>query len=111
MKQVQKEIKDKNMSDNQKLRQLKVDAKYQNEYQALLLEQQKKNHISLSNPFKVCSREQLQEVFANKTNPPAVGHYDPRKDKFMEASRIAHLDGEHATAEEAIRRKLELSKQ
>ena len=35
--------------------------------------------------FKSCSRERRIEIFANKTNPPPMGHYRPKK-AFVETS-------------------------
>ena len=50
-------------------------------------------------------------MFSNKSNPPPVGQYDPRKEKFMESIRTTHVDGEHLTAQYAQKRKFEIAKQ
>ena len=61
--------------------------------------------------FKVTSRDQYQEMFANKTNPPAVGQYHPNKERFLQAVRNPHLDPEHIAELEATKRKFDLSRQ
>ena len=60
--------------------------------------------------FKACSRERRIEIFANRTNPPPLGHYRP-KIEFTETSSFdPHINGEHETEKEALEKKFELAK-
>jgi hypothetical protein len=51
---------------------------------------------SFTSNFKSYSRERRQEIFASKTNPPAVGTYHPLSSEF---SRRTHINREHITTE------------
>ena len=60
-----------------------------------------------SNHFKVCSREKRTMAFSNKTNPPGVGHYHPKKEVILNHSRNPHIDSSHVNEFEAMKRKRE----
>jgi hypothetical protein len=65
------------------------------------------NFKSLTSNFKSYSRDRRDQIFSNKTNPPAVGAYHPIS---LDFSRTTHIDREHETTDQAIKRKLELGK-
>ena len=51
--------------------------------------------------FKSYSRDRRDEIFSNKTNPPAVGTYHPIRELTEPSSLIANIKGEHLNQKNA----------
>lgn len=49
-------------------------------------------------------------MFANRTNPPAVGHYRPKIEVVLEKPRLPHFNPHHVTSEQAFKKKFDVAK-
>ena len=61
---------------------------------------EQKKRLFTSN-FKSYSRDRRNQIFSNKTNPPPVGQYHPKKEMVQRKGRSSHFDPHHVTAVEA----------
>lgn len=111
MKKIEMEIQDNKLSEVEKLQKQLKDMKsgdksgmQEKDIVAKIVQLKQR---SFSNHFKVCSREKRTLAFSNKTNPPGVGHYHPRKEVILTNSRNPHIDSTHLNEFEAIKRKRE----
>lgn len=55
--------------------------------------------------FKTCSRDRYQEIFASKTNPPAVGHYRPNMGNIDPSKKCAMVRNTHENTKKALKLK------
>lgn len=105
MKKIEQDIQESKLTDIQRLQKQLKQGKKTNDKEIIdQLHLLKQKRFSIH--FKVQSRDRREEVFSNKTNPPAVGHYHPKKDVVLSSIRAPHIDEQHELAMKAHRRKI-----
>ena len=102
-------IQEDRLSDYQKVKKQLRETKSggPEDVMAKLLEIKSKK---FSSNFKSYSRDQWTSMYANRTNPPAVGHYRPKIEVILEKPRETRFNPHHINAEKAFKTKFDVAK-
>ena len=97
MRDIEEAIKERSMTEVARLRKtLKEQKVGEREIEQRVFELKAKE---FSSNFKSYSRDRRDEIFSNKTNPPAVGTYHPIRDLTEPASLKMTVKGHHIAKE------------
>lgn len=108
MKKIDDSIKEDKLTDYQRIkRQLRDTKGSEKDVEMKLFE--KKQRFFTSN-FKSYSRDKRNDIFSNKTNPPPVGQYHPKKEVTQHKARSSHFDPHHKESILAQKLKFDLAK-